>query len=172
MYFAEGILPEIRRDFPGVWLDIVGRNPHPDVLKLASEQRHIRVTGTVEDVRPYMAGATIAIAPLRIARGVQNKVLEALSFGLPVVATMNAYEGIDVVPGRDLLVADTPVEFSSAIVDLLRNPGKRGSLSRSGRTVIESRYSWDATMLNLEHLLLEVCGDTRSKNSRDIVFRG
>lgn len=104
-WFAAEVMPALRAAHPGLHFHVVGANPGPDVLRLAA-QPGVHVTGRVPDVRPYVAHAHICVAPLRIARGIQNKVLEAMAMARPVVASPQAFEGVRATAGQDLLVAD------------------------------------------------------------------
>jgi glycosyltransferase involved in cell wall biosynthesis len=113
----------------------------------------VTVTGAVLDVRPYYQQAAVCVAPLRIARGVQNKVLQAMAMGLPVVATRRACEGIEARPDHELIVEDDPQAFASRIVALLENPALRAGLGRRGRAFVEARHSWAAALGRLDALL-------------------
>ena len=110
------------------------------------------VTGEVADVRPWLAAADAVVVPLQIARGVQNKLLEAMAMGRPVVASPAAYAGIDALPGRDLIVADNG-EQADAITALLRDPVRAAAMGRAARARIVSRYAWDAMLAPLPPLL-------------------
>src|SRR5918995_932964 len=114
LWFADAILPEIRARHPDARFAIVGAKPDEKVKRLA-ERPGIIVTGRVEDVRPYVAHAAVAVAPLRIARGIQNKVLEAMAMARPVVASAEAFEGIDAVAGEHLIVEDEPAAYADRI---------------------------------------------------------
>jgi glycosyltransferase involved in cell wall biosynthesis len=113
VWFAREILPLIRRSLPAARFYVVGSNPSPDVQKLARLDG-VFVTGRVPDVRPYLAHATAAVAPMRIARGIQNKVLEAMAMARPVVLTSDALEGITAEPGREVILAETTEAFAGA----------------------------------------------------------
>jgi glycosyltransferase involved in cell wall biosynthesis len=126
--FAEEALPLIG----GATFAIVGRNPTRAVRRLARRERVI-VTGEVADVRTWLAAADIVVATLRIARGVQNKVLEAMAMARPVVASPAAFEGIEAEPGRDLIVAVSPEAQARAIEELLASPAQSESLGRAAR---------------------------------------
>lgn len=152
-YFAAEILPLIRREVPEVEFEVVGRNPSSSVQDLAKRDPKIHVRGTVPDVRPFLASATISVAPLRIARGVQNKVLEAMAMGVPVVATREAFEGILATPGRDLVVTNQPEEFAAETVRLIRDPTARERLGSSGKALVEGRYGWEASIASLERAI-------------------
>ena len=119
-YFWREIFPLVRSKLPSVQLVIAGRNPHRSIRDLARDPS-VHVTGTVADMAPYLAGAAVAVAPLRIARGVQTKVLEALASGVPVVSTRAVASALPVKLNSLLRIADQPAAFADAVVDLLRN---------------------------------------------------
>jgi sugar transferase (PEP-CTERM/EpsH1 system associated) len=145
-WFAQNVLPRVRAAVPNARFYIVGSRPVPEVLALAGEA--IVVTGTVPDVRPYVAHCVAAVAPLRIARGIQNKVLEAMAMGRPVVSSKQAFEGIDATPGRELIVADAPEEYADSVIALLRNPDP--TMGQAARASVERRYSWSAHLSPIE----------------------
>ena len=140
LYFARECWPLIRLKVPTATWQIVGRNPLPAVQNLA-QLPGISVTGSVPDVKPYLADATVAIAPLLIGSGTRLKILEALAMGKAMVSTSLGCEGLPVVSGKHLIVADQPELFAQAIVDLLQNTEQRMSLGRAGRELAET-YSW------------------------------
>jgi hypothetical protein len=146
------ILPKVRRQIPDVELYIVGMDPGPAVRKLADGGRVV-VTGRVDDVRPYFEEAAVAVVPLRVARGLQNKVLEAMAMRVPVVASEAAYEGITAVPDRDLLVAANANAFSEAVVRLLREPATREAYAAAGRACVEKNHNWNTLLPRLEELV-------------------
>lgn len=151
-YFCDEILPRIRGEVPDTRFYIVGLNPSADVQRLASIPG-VTVTGTVPDVRPYYARASVCVAPLRMGRGVQNKVLQAMAMGLPVVATSVAQRGLDARPGTHLHVEDDPVAFASRVVGLLGSPAARATMGLQGRAFVESHHAWDASCSRLEGML-------------------
>ena len=154
VWFAREVLPLVREKAPGAGFTVVGSNPAPQVVAL-SELPGVRVTGRVDDVRPHVWSAGVSVAPIRIARGVQNKVLEAMAMGKPVVATPQAFEGIDAVPGRDLIVAPAdPEPFAGAVADLLLDPARAAELGERARAAVERAYRWEARLQKLETLLL------------------
>jgi glycosyltransferase involved in cell wall biosynthesis len=118
-----------------------------------ADRRNIVVTGDVPDVRSWLAAADIAVAPLGIARGIQNKVLEAMAMGRPVVASAAAFHGINAVPGRDLIVADRPESQAWHILDLLAHPQEAAEVGAAARRRMETRYRWDAQLAPLAALL-------------------
>jgi sugar transferase (PEP-CTERM/EpsH1 system associated) len=149
-WFAADVFPLIRDRMPGAQFHIVGANPGPDVLRLAN-QSGVHVTGRVPDVRPYVMHADVSVAPLRMARGVQNKVLEAMALGRPVVASRQAFEGVRAVPGRDLLVADGAEAMAGAILAVI--DGQHPGLGAAARSLVEQTYTWPATLARLDGLL-------------------
>ena len=113
---------------------LVGKDPTPELVNLGKNPA-IQVTGTVEDIRPYLHKATMAVTPITYGAGIQNKVLEAMACGLPVVSSPQAVSALTVNPGQDLLVAEDPDEFANAVVSLLDDPGLR-SQARAGRSAL------------------------------------
>ena len=150
VWFAEAMLPAIRARHPATRFVVVGQNPAPAVRALEGLPG-VTVTGTVGDVRPYLAHAALAVAPLRLARGIQNKVLEAMAMALPVVATPQAFEGIHATPGRDLLVAGDPAAFAAAVSAVLE--GRHPGLGRAARAAVLAGHDWRATLAPLDALL-------------------
>jgi sugar transferase (PEP-CTERM/EpsH1 system associated) len=157
LYFMDAILPRIRRECPEVSLSVVGRNPTPRLLG-AARQAGVRVSGTVEDVRPYMAEAAVYVVPLRIGGGTRLKIFEALAMGKAVVSTTVGAEGLPLTPGNHFLQEDDPAGFAGAVVSLLRDPGRRASLGLAGRRLVETRYSWAQVAGQFEALYEEVLG--------------
>ena len=149
--FAAKTLPAIRDALPGVRFAVVGRDPARRVCRL-SNLPGVIVTGAVPDVRPWLAAADVVVAPLAIARGVQNKVLEAMAMARPVVASPAAFEGIAAEPDRDLIVAAQP-EQAAAVITLLRDPDRAAILGQNARRRIEAHYGWEARLAPLARLL-------------------
>jgi sugar transferase (PEP-CTERM/EpsH1 system associated) len=147
-WFARQVLPKV----PEASFAIVGRNPAPEVRRLALLPRVI-VTGEVSDVRSWLAAADVVAAPLRIARGVQNKVLEAMAMARPVVASPAAFEGIDAEAGRELLVADSAEAQAAAIIGLLADPAGARRIGDAARHGMETRYRWEACLAPLAGLV-------------------
>jgi len=150
--FARQTLPAIRTVHPNARFAIVGRNPSKVVEALAA-QPGVIVTGGVPDVRGWLAAADIVVAPLRIARGIQNKVLEAMAMARPVVASPQAAEGIDAQDDLHLLIAANPDEEAATINALLANPAHAAQLGLAARARMEARYRWSATLAHLPDLL-------------------
>ena len=130
---------------------IVGRNPPKVVRQLASDR--VFVTGAVDDVRAWLAAADVVVAPLRIARGIQNKVLEAMAMAKPVVASPAAFQGIAAEPGRDLIVAESAEEQAAAIARLLADPAGSAAMGAAARRRVEQAYRWDAQLAPLVEIV-------------------
>jgi sugar transferase (PEP-CTERM/EpsH1 system associated) len=156
-WFAEAIWPALARERPDLRFVIVGRDPTPAVRRLAARPG-IEVTGAVPDVRPYLARATLAVAPLLTARGIQNKVLEAMAMGRAVVASPAALEGLDVETGAEVVEAQPPDEWQREILDLLENDARRQAIERAARSRIENRFRWERQMKPLVDCCLALSG--------------
>ena len=149
-WFARAVVPRPAPAHEKLRFWIVGASPTPAVLALAADPA-IRVTGRVPDTRPYLRHADAAVCPLAIARGIQNKVLEAAAMGRPVVASAQAALGIRMEPGRDLLVAEDDENFADAVAAVLA--GKGGALGPAARAAMERHYAWTATLAPLDGIL-------------------
>ena len=150
--FADQCLPALLAERPDLCFAIVGRAPTPAVMRLA-DRPGVIVTGSVPDVRTWLRAADLVVAPLRIARGIQNKVLEAMAMARPVVASAAAFQGIDARAGRDLIVADNAGEQVGAILSLLSNPKSAMAMGAAARRQMVSRYRWDAALKPIAELL-------------------
>lgn len=150
-WFVAEILPRLQQNWPDARFYIVGRSPTPAVEALAGQ--HVVVTGTVPDVRPYLRHAAVVVAPLRLARGVQNKVLEAMAMAMPVVASQECATAIDAIPERDFLTAGTISQFVSQVESILREPARAASIGTAARQQVLARYSWDAHLSIIDRYL-------------------
>jgi glycosyltransferase involved in cell wall biosynthesis len=148
LWFYRCVLPQVRRRFPQVRLEIVGRNPAPAIRRLAADPA-VHVAGAVPDVRPYLARATLAVCPMVSGSGTQFKLLEAMASGAPVVSSTHSYQGLWAAAGRDLLVAGNPGDFAAAVLELLENPGLRSQLARNGRQYVQDHHSWEQAGVQL-----------------------
>jgi sugar transferase (PEP-CTERM/EpsH1 system associated) len=152
-WFCAEIFPGIKATLPKAQFYIVGSNPNHFIRKLDNGDG-IRVTGFVEDIRPFYAKADICVIPLRMARGIQNKVLEAMSMEKAVVATPQAIQGITAVNGKHIVVVDQPNEFAQEVVSLLNDTNRRFTMGRNARRFVKDNYNWQANMNKLEQLLI------------------
>jgi sugar transferase (PEP-CTERM/EpsH1 system associated) len=147
-WFATEVLPRVQASLPGARFAIVGSRAGADVQALASRPGVI-VTGRVPDVRPYLRHAALSVAPMRIARGTQNKVLEAFSMAKPVLMTSGAAEGLRPAEWLAAQVVDDPARFAELAVEVLRRPAERPS----ARDYVLANYSWDAHLQRLDRML-------------------
>lgn len=150
--FCRETFPLIRSRRPAARLAIVGAAPGPAVRRLASLEG-VTVTGTVDDVRPWVRSAALTVVPLTIARGTQNKILESMAMGVPVVASPVAGRGVDAAPGTHLRVADGAAETARAALDIMGRPEERARLAAAGREWIEQRYTWSTTLADFDAAL-------------------
>jgi sugar transferase (PEP-CTERM/EpsH1 system associated) len=151
-YFAEDIFPKVRQRVPDAELWLVGSNPSRLVRNLGALSG-VKVTGHVADVRPYLLQASLTVAPLRLARGTQNKILESMATGTPVVATAVAAKGVDAIPGRHLLVAEDPADFAAEVSRILEDKTFAITLSECARRQVENAHSWPRSMQILDSIL-------------------
>ena len=151
-WFTREVLPSLRQSVPSVRLFIVGAEPTRAVRALGHIERVV-VTGRVPDVRPYLAHAALVLAPLRIARGIQNKALEAMAMAKAVVATPQAFEGIEAEPGRDIVVADDGPAFAAATIELLADRQALLRIGARARATMVANYGWKSRLAILDRLL-------------------
>ncbi len=149
-WFAETILPHVRLVHPNARFAIVGRNP-TDAVKALAREPGVIVTGQVEDVRGWLSAAAVVVAPLKLARGVQNKVLEAMAMARPVVASAAAAEGID--HGGTIHIGSTVGEIADAVSGLLADADAAAALGNAARAQVKQRYGWSARMCVLDDIL-------------------
>lgn len=164
LYLLRSIWPTLRARQPNLRLEIVGSRPSRRVKELNGKE-NVRVVGSVPDVRPHLGRAWIALCPVRVQAGTQNKILQAMALGVPVVATRDCCAGLAVESGRDLLTADSPEEFVSAIELLLGNDDLRNALVRNARSYVEMNHSCDGSVEKLLAAYAEVLSDFGTKNS-------
>jgi sugar transferase (PEP-CTERM/EpsH1 system associated) len=149
LWFARKVLPRVKAAVPEVRFSVVGQRPHRRLDMLRVDPA-VTLTGWVEDPRPYIARASVYVAPLRMGGGTRLKLLEAMAMGKAVVATRLGAEGFPVQHERELLLADTPEEFAEAVVGLLRSPERREELGRAGRRFVEQGYDWRVIVPRVE----------------------
>lgn len=153
LYFVREILPRIRRDVPEVTLSVVGREPSARLKALAEGEGGVRVTGRVEDIRPYVHRASVYVVPLRIGGGTRLKIFEAMAMGKAVVSTSIGAEGLPVTHEKNIILADDPNTFADEVVRLLRDSVVRAALGKAARALVEQRYSWRAVAREFEAVL-------------------
>ncbi|MFY9513328.1 MAG: TIGR03087 family PEP-CTERM/XrtA system glycosyltransferase [Rubrivivax sp.] len=150
-WFAAEVLPALRRRWPKLRFHIVGRSPAPAVQALAGEE--VVVTGTVPDVRPYLQHAALVVAPLRLARGIQNKVLEAMAMERPVVAAAACVEALTAEAGAEILPAESAEDYQRTVQNLLASPDRAHAIGLAGRRRVVESYSWAAHLQRLDRQL-------------------
>lgn len=167
-YFCREIFPLVRKGEPQAQFYIVGRSPTRQVRALATLPNVI-VTGTVPDVRPYLARATVTVAPFRLARGVQNKVLEAMATGLPVIGTSQAFEGIAATEQDGIRIANDPQSFAQHLTTFLRGDATlRRQARQQARSYVERHHRWEEQGVKLERLLEEVVWENAADKSAGV----
>jgi sugar transferase (PEP-CTERM/EpsH1 system associated) len=142
LYFVDAILPLIKQQCPDVSLEVVGRSPSVKLQALAAAEKSVRLTGWVEDIRPFVARGSVCIVPLRIGGGTRLKIFEAMAMSKAVVSTTIGAEGLPVRSGENILLADTPRDFASSVVSLLNDSSERKRLGTSARILVRDNYSW------------------------------
>lgn len=147
-WFVNEIFPKIKLHTPDIKFFIVGSNPSPVIKKLEKDPC-ITVTGYVDDIRKYYQIADICVIPLRIARGVQNKVLESMAVQKAVVTTSQAIQGINPDPDKEIVIANTPYEFAEQVIKLLENKGRAKELGCRARKFIQKQHNWDTNLFDL-----------------------
>ena len=162
--FCASIWPQLRSRRPTLKLLIVGADPSPEMRRLG-DLPGVTVTGSVPDVRPYIRGSALMVAPLAIARGTQNKILEAMAMGVPVVTSRVAAGGVDAEADAHLLVADSDADYCNAILRIVENPAERQRLATAGRQRMLSHHAWPHSMDRLDRII-ERCVGSRPQAQR------
>ncbi|EAR21142.1 glycosyltransferase family 4 protein [Nitrococcus mobilis] len=155
MFLATEILPRVREVLPDVTLTIVGRDPVAEVRNLKSDR--VRVTGFVDDVRPYLDAAALFVCPMRRGAGIKNKVLQAWSMGKAVVASPLATGGLEVGDGKNVVIRKGAGALAAAVVELIRNEPQRRRIGLAARQTILEHYTWRTKALQLENLMMRLC---------------
>ena len=153
--FCDQVWPLLLARRPGMKLLIVGADPSPEMRRLG-ERPGVTVTGSVPDVRPFVRRSAAMVAPLAIARGTQNKILEAMAMGVPVITSTIAAGGVDAVPEEHLRVADTPEQLADAVLVILQNSEERKRLALAGRARVLSNHDWAQSMKRLDEIIRAV----------------
>ncbi|NNF16578.1 MAG: TIGR03087 family PEP-CTERM/XrtA system glycosyltransferase [Gammaproteobacteria bacterium] len=157
--FCADVLPLLQQEKPDLELFIIGAEPSAAIRELG-QLRGVTVTGSVDDIRPHVQLCQLTVAPLAIARGTQNKILESMAQGVPVVCSPEAAGGVDAEPERHLLVASTPTEYCTQIMRLLKDPDFRNTLSEQGRQRALSHHDWAHSMQRLDQIVQKLVGNS------------
>lgn len=166
-YFANEILPIVKRAVPDVTLTVVGRDPYPRLVELSRQNPSIYVTGQVEDVRPYLERASGFIVPLRVGSGVRLKIYEAMAMGKAVISTSVGAEGLPVEGGVDLLLADTAADFAGAVIRVLTDDKLARELGERAARTVRTRFTWMKAAEVFEKICQRAINDKRSRMKRD-----
>ena len=160
-YFATEVFPLVKKEIPDAKFKIIGAKPKQELYEIAKEMSGVEILGRVEDVREYRKKCKVSVCPTQIASGIQNKILEAMSMGIPVVTTPEGYEGIGA--NENLLrIAKTPDEYARKVVEIMQNDELRKTLSEGSRQFILDNFSWDKIGEQWDKVLKEVCNEKNS----------
>jgi len=152
-WFVQEVFPLIQKEIPDVRLIIAGRNPPPDFLQIEKESKGaITVTGYLTDLRPSLEETAAMIVPVRAGSGMRVRILEAFAQAMPVVTTTVGLEGIEARPGFDVLVADTPEEFATSVIGLVKDEKLQAQLAVNGRQLAESQYDWKVVLQRMDSI--------------------
>jgi len=160
LWFCRDIYPLIRKQMPGVTLNVVGRNPSSKLQRVVSGDSSVQITGWVPDIRPHLAQAEVVVVPLRVGGGTRIKIPEAMAMGKPVVSTPLGAEGLPFRDGNELCIAEEPEQFSRKVLELLDNITLRTSIEQTARDQVVAGYGWIAAVDRLEQTLLRVTSST------------
>jgi glycosyltransferase involved in cell wall biosynthesis len=164
-YFAKKVFPVIKQRRPGATFWVIGTDPGKEVRSLSSIPGVV-VTGKVEDVRAAAHDAAVSVCAVRVGAGIQNKVLESMAMGIPVVTTTVGAEGLLAQNGAHLTVADTPKELANGVMEILSDKQKAFSLSKNGRALVEERYSWEGMLRSYRDLVESVLNGAGERAQR------
>jgi len=155
LWFTREVLPLIRRLLPQCSLTIAGRRPAASIRALAAADFLIRVTGTVDDMRPYLWSSGVSIVPLRIGSGTRLKIYESMAAKIPVVSTTTGAEGLSVCSPENIRIADTPGAFAGACLELLQSPRERDLQTTAALRLVKEKFSWETVADRFEEILLK-----------------
>ncbi len=158
-YFYREILPAIKAEIPNIVFEIVGRNPTEELFDICTDAV---ITGEVNDVRDYLATAAVFVAPMRLAFGVQNKILEAMAACVPVVSTDRALSGLHVREGEEILIADSPADFAQCCIALIQNQQLAESICSNAKQHVQQEHDWDLILAGFEASLETKANGNRS----------
>jgi glycosyltransferase involved in cell wall biosynthesis len=158
------ILPLVSAAIPGARAAIIGPHPPPDLR--SAEGDHIEVTGWVPDIRPHLERSACFVSPLRSGAGMRNKILEAMAVGVPVVATAESCEGIEVTDGEHVLLGRTPADLAAAAIHLMQDESLRRRIAEGGRRLMRQKYMWEAVVDRYEVLYRDVISESPRRETR------
>jgi glycosyltransferase involved in cell wall biosynthesis len=155
MDLATQVMPLVWQKYPSARLVVAGKDPAAELRSLASDSR-IEITGTVPDLRPYLAQATVAVTPIRYGVGIQNKVLEAMAMAIPVVSSPQAVSALQLTQEQDVLVAENPAKMAEAIIHLFTDESLQQQIGQAGRHYVETHHDWNVVARRLATVYREV----------------
>jgi len=156
LFFVKEIYPRIRAQIPKVTFTVVGRNPSKKLLALQESDPSIHVTGTVADIRPYVATAAVMVVPIRVGGGTRIKIFEGMAMGIPIVSTTVGAEGLPILHDKNILLADTPEDFAQMTILLLKNPSKGEAMSDLALQMVRENHCWSSVSLSFESYCFEL----------------
>ncbi len=156
IYYLEKIYPLLQKEIPELQTVIVGRNPSPKLRRMVRQFTGIHITGWVKDVRPYVHESAVFIVPIRIGGGTRMKIFQAMAMGKAIVSTRIGAEGLPLVNGKHLYLADSPEEFSSAILKLLRNPAERKRIGQNAQQYVMEHFRWEIVARKFSTICMDV----------------
>lgn len=156
-FFAAEVWPAVKRQFSDASFTIVGRNPPSEIKELERRWLGVRITGTVEDVRPFLAEAMVMVVPLRVGGGTRIKIFEGMATGIPVVSTQIGAEGLPVTHGENILLADSAQEFAAQIAGLFEEEKRAARIGANARALVQARFGWEAVTGIFEKYCLQIC---------------
>lgn len=168
LYFYREIFPIIKSKEPRATFYIVGNKPRKSILQMTNDP-DVFVTGRTNDIRPYLLDTAVSVCPMRMGAGVQNKIMEAMSVGCPVVTTSLGSEGIDVENGKHVLIEDDPKSFADSVLKLMKNNLFRYQIKKQARELIEQKYTWEQVLTPLMDLLKEMKPGITKRNNMKVV---
>jgi len=150
-WFVQEVFPLVRQKMPKTTLTIIGKNPPKDFVRLAENAENgVTVTGFVEDLDPYFAKSALMVIPVRAGGGMRVRILESFARGMPIVTTTIGLEGIQAESGKDVLVADSPMDFAQSVINLLQDKTLQDKLSINGRRLVENKHDWQVVLGELD----------------------
>ncbi len=166
VHFIEQVLPRIREQIPEVSLSVVGRKPSQKLQALGDRNKGVRITGWVDDIRPYLAHSAMCIVPLRIGGGTRLKIFEAMAMGKAMISTTIGAEGLPVRHSESIVLADDPEDFARQAVNLLRSPERRQHIGAAAHKMVTEKYSWAKVADGFAEVLERVSGSSSAKRAQ------
>lgn len=167
LFFSNFVFPQIKKKMSDIKFVIAGMSPPRKIKKLESED--IIITGFVEDIRTFISNASVCVVPLRIARGIQNKILEAMAMGVPVVSTSLANNGINAINGKEIFIADDAEEFARLIIELINNKKLREQIIENANSFVKKNFDWDHNLKDL-NTIISLAGRQNYLKNQDCVI--